>query len=79
MLIDVEHVNFIDGLRVAAKQHRAVFDLLQIIDESIAIDDTGNREILNDKSSISFLKAAQMAAVFALQDYLSEADPNAQE
>lgn len=66
--VDSKHIRFIDRLREAAKEHGAVADLLGALSDSILIDDLGNREIVGDKDSIEWIKAAILAEAFVAMD-----------
>lgn len=63
-----EKARFIDHLREAATKYGAVSDLLDLLESCLLIDGNGNREINGDDDDIDYLKAAQLAAVFARLD-----------
>lgn len=68
MHLEVEHIEFIDRLRDAAKEHGAVAELLMLIDNSLMFDGAGNKEIIADETEIEYLKAALLAAKFVNSD-----------
>ena len=70
-----EHCRFIDRLREAAREHGAVADLLEALDESLLIDGLGNKEIIGGHDEIEWLKAALVAAKFVALDREGRQEP----
>ena len=68
MHLEVEHIEFIDRLREAAKEHGVVPELLILIDNSLMFDGVGNKEIVAVEAEIEFLQAAILAAKFVNSD-----------
>ncbi|MDH2239091.1 hypothetical protein N5K27_22540 [Pigmentiphaga sp. GD03639] len=66
--MEPELIRFIDRLREAAKEYGAVADLLRILDESLLLDDMGNRQIIGNDEDVEWLRAALMAAQFVAYD-----------
>lgn len=73
MQVTTEIASFIDRLRDAAKEHGAVYELLCAIDNSILIDESGNREITGDDDDVRLLMASSIARAFAALDRKEEA------
>ena len=68
MNLEADHIEFIDRLREAAKEHGVVAELLMLIDNSLMFDGVGNKEIVADEAEIEFLQAALLAAKFVNSD-----------
>ena len=62
------NIFFIERLRNAAAEHGAVAELLEILEVSLLIDSSGNKEIVGDEDAISALKDALIAAEFVAYD-----------
>ncbi len=68
MDMDTDQIRVIERLREAAKEHGEVHDLLLTMRDCILIDDLGNKEIVASAEDLAYLKAALMAADFAIYD-----------
>jgi hypothetical protein len=68
MEMEKEHIRTIDRLREAAAEHGEVADLLTVLQESILIDDAGNKEIVGNADHLAYLKAVLIAADFVDYD-----------
>lgn len=63
-----ERAIFIDQLRKAAKNHKVVGDLLDLIERSVLIDDLGNRSVIGNEEDCAYIRAAQLANEFVRVD-----------
>lgn len=68
MNLENDDVEFIDGLRAAAKNDPAVYNLLALVESTLLIDQAGNREIVGNDEELRMLQAAQLAFAFARAD-----------